>query len=130
VILFIVIIIIIIITYKKLSLCLINWALSHEYSYIRGSGGIAPSFLTSAVDGGKRLASRPCRFIPEEKPPGTHRVRVWSRSGRYGEEKNLAPPKNRTPALEPAARRYTDWAIPYIIIIIIFVYFYVLVLTL
>jgi hypothetical protein len=35
-----------------------------------------------------------------------------SRSGRFGEEKNLAPAGNQTPAVQPVARRYTDWAIP------------------
>jgi hypothetical protein len=33
------------------------------------------------------------------------------RSGRYGEDKNLVPTGNRTPAVQPVARRYTDWAI-------------------
>jgi hypothetical protein len=32
--------------------------------------------------------------------------------GRYAEEKNLAPAGNRTPAVQPVARRYTDWVIP------------------
>jgi hypothetical protein len=47
----------------KLSLCLINYALRHENVW--GSGGIAPVFLTSALDG----ASRPGRFITTEKAP-------------------------------------------------------------
>jgi hypothetical protein len=29
-----------------------------------GGGGIAPPFLTSALDGGERPASRSCRFTP------------------------------------------------------------------
>jgi hypothetical protein len=29
-----------------------------------GSGGTAPHFLNSALDGGEWLASRPCRLIP------------------------------------------------------------------
>jgi hypothetical protein len=33
-----------------------------------------------------------------------------SRSGLCG-EKSLAPAKNRTPAVQPAARRYTNWAV-------------------
>jgi hypothetical protein len=44
----------------KLSLCLINYASRHED--VLGSGGIAPSFLTSAIDGGDWSASRPSRF--------------------------------------------------------------------
>jgi hypothetical protein len=35
-----------------------------------------------------------------------------SRSGRYGEEKNLTPAGNRSPAVQPVALRYTDWGIP------------------
>jgi hypothetical protein len=31
-----------------------------------------------------------------------------SLSGRFGEETNLAPAGNRTPAVQPVARRYTD----------------------
>jgi hypothetical protein len=36
-----------------------------------GSGGIAPPFLTSSLDG-ERPASRPCRFTPGETAPGNH----------------------------------------------------------
>jgi hypothetical protein len=35
-----------------------------------------------------------------------------SRSGRCGEEKDLATAGNRTPILQPVAYRYSDWAIP------------------
>jgi hypothetical protein len=44
----------------KLFLCLINHALCH--GDIWGSGGIAPPFLTSTLDGGEWSASRPGRF--------------------------------------------------------------------
>jgi hypothetical protein len=44
----------------KLSLCLIKWAPHHEDVW--ESGGIAPQFLTSALDGGEWLASRSGRF--------------------------------------------------------------------
>jgi hypothetical protein len=54
----------------KLSLCLINEALCYEH--IWGSGGIAPHFLTSALDGGELSASRPCRFTPREIALGTY----------------------------------------------------------
>jgi hypothetical protein len=37
-----------------------------------GSGVIAPQFLTSALDGGELSASRPGRFTPVERAPGTH----------------------------------------------------------
>jgi hypothetical protein len=51
-----------------------------------GSGGIAPPFLTSALDGGEWSASRPCRFTP-----GTHWIGGWvsPRIGLDGEEKRI-----------------------------------------
>jgi hypothetical protein len=54
----------------KLSLCLISLS-------IWGSRGIAPPFLPSALDGGEWSASRPCRFTPGERAPGTHWIGGW-----------------------------------------------------
>jgi hypothetical protein len=34
-------------------------------------------FLTSALDGGEWLGSRPGRFIPRERAPVTHRIGGW-----------------------------------------------------
>jgi hypothetical protein len=48
-----------------------------------GIRGIAPPFLTSALDGGEWSASRPGRFTVGE-------IASQSRSGRWGEEKNPA----------------------------------------
>jgi hypothetical protein len=59
----------------QLSQCLIRWAARHED--IRGSGGIAPPFLTPAIDWGEWSASRPCRFTPTERAPGTHWIGGW-----------------------------------------------------
>jgi hypothetical protein len=42
----------------------------HEDTW--GSGGIAPPFLTSALERGEWSASRPGRFISGEEIPGTH----------------------------------------------------------
>jgi hypothetical protein len=42
-----------------------------------GSGAIAPSFLTSTLDGGEWSASRPGRFTPERKAAGTHCIGAW-----------------------------------------------------
>jgi hypothetical protein len=41
-------------------------------------------FLTSAL-GGEWLASRPCRFTPGKRAPGTHWIGDWvgPRAGRY-----------------------------------------------
>jgi hypothetical protein len=50
----------------KLSLSLISRALCHEDM---GSGGIAPPFLTLALDRGEWSASCPCHFTPRERAP-------------------------------------------------------------
>jgi hypothetical protein len=42
-----------------------------------GSWGIAPSFLTSAVDGSKWSASRLGRFTTAERAPATHPIGDW-----------------------------------------------------
>jgi hypothetical protein len=54
----------------KVTLCFINFAICHED--IWGSGGIAPPFLTSALDRGEQSASHSGSFIPRERAPGTH----------------------------------------------------------
>jgi hypothetical protein len=77
-----------------------------------GSGGIAPPFLTSALDGDEWSASRPGRFTLRGNCPRYPLDRrlggPQSRSGHYGEEKNLTPAGNRTPVVQPIACRYTD----------------------
>jgi hypothetical protein len=56
-------------------------------------------FLTWALDGGEWSVSRPCRFTPGERTPGTHRIGVWV--GRTASldnvEKVLDPKGNRNP---------------------------------
>jgi hypothetical protein len=61
----------------------------------------------AALSPGKALPCVSCRRLGGPQ----------SRSGRYGENKNLSPAGNRIPAAQPVARRYTDWAIPYPVII-------------
>jgi hypothetical protein len=39
-----------------------------------GGGGIAPPFLTFALDGGERSVARPGRFTPRERSRGPHRI--------------------------------------------------------
>jgi hypothetical protein len=75
--------------------------------------------LTSSLTAGEWSPSRPGRFTPEEKTPGTHWIRGWvgpqSQSGRLGEEKILDATGTRTPDFliaHPVASRYTDYAIP------------------
>jgi hypothetical protein len=75
---------------------------------------MAPPFMTKAL-GGEWSASLSGRFTPGERTPGTHRIGwVGPKGGldAVGEEKNPVPARNRTLAVQPVARRYTDWAIP------------------
>jgi hypothetical protein len=41
------------------------------------SGGIAPLFLTSTLDGGQCSASHLCHFTPGEGSPAIHCIRGW-----------------------------------------------------
>jgi hypothetical protein len=52
-------------------------SLSTCHEDIWGSGGIAPPFLTSALDGGEWSTSHPCCFTPGETALGTHCVGGW-----------------------------------------------------
>jgi hypothetical protein len=58
-----------------------------------GKRDIASSFLTSSLDGGERLASRPSRFTPRRNSipyPLDRRLNgPQRRCGRYEEEKNI-----------------------------------------
>jgi hypothetical protein len=58
----------------------------------------------------------PAALPPRQEPSGTHLTGGWvgpkSRSGCCGEEKNLAPAGNRTPAVQPVVGRCADYAIP------------------
>jgi hypothetical protein len=48
------------------------------------SGGTAPQFLTSALDGGERSDSYTCRFKPSDRAPSTHWI-----GGRSGHSDSL-----------------------------------------
>jgi hypothetical protein len=75
------------------------------------SGGLAPQFLTSALDWGEWSVSRPCRFIPREGAPATHCIGGWVGPRvvwmlwRRGKS---CTARNRTLAIQPIACRYTD----------------------
>jgi hypothetical protein len=59
----------------NLSLCF-NWAPRHEG--VLGEWRYSSTHsLTSALDGGEWSASRPDRFTPKERVPGTHRIGGW-----------------------------------------------------
>jgi hypothetical protein len=70
-------------------------------------------FLTAALDGGERSASCPGRFTQ-----GNHWIGGWvgPRTGlddvEYWKFFNLPGLELRPLDLQPAASRYTDWAIP------------------
>jgi hypothetical protein len=51
--------------------------LSTNHEDVWGSGGIAPPFLTSALDGDVWSASCPGRFTPSEIVPGAHWIGGW-----------------------------------------------------
>jgi hypothetical protein len=61
-------------------------------------------FLTSELAGGEWSASRPGRFTPEERAPGTHWIGGWVDPYR---DSNSDPS-----VVQPVASRYTDFATP------------------
>jgi hypothetical protein len=75
-------------------------------------------FLTSALAGGEWLASRPCRFTPGERVPGTHWIGGWVDPGDgldHVEKRKflIVPGFELRPFGRPAvASRYTDYTIP------------------
>jgi hypothetical protein len=71
--------------------------------------------LTSALDGVKWSASRPGRFTPRERSPGTHWIGGWvgPRAVLDAVVKRKIPnPRGesnpRTSIVQPVAQRYTD----------------------
>jgi hypothetical protein len=69
-----------------------------------GSGGIAPPFFTSALDG-ELSASRPGRFTHREIGPGTHWMGGWvgPRADLDTVKRNICPAGNRTRVVQPVA---------------------------
>jgi hypothetical protein len=69
-------------------------------------GGIAPPFLTSAVVGGERSASRPGRCIPKQRAPrytlDMGLGGLQNRSERYGQEKKSLMPLRESSPGRPA----------------------------
>jgi hypothetical protein len=82
-----------------------------------GNGGMAPPFLTLALDGDDWSTSRSGRFSPTEVAPATNCMEdcmesVWTLQRR---EKFLAPTGNRTPtprSSRPLLSRYTGSGVP------------------
>jgi hypothetical protein len=64
--------------------------------------------LTLALGGGEWSASRPSRFTPKERAPGTHWIGGWVGHSAGGDEKNSQPlPGLEPPIIQPVAQRYT-----------------------
>jgi hypothetical protein len=75
------------------------------------SGGIAPPFLISALDGDEWSALRPCRFTPGETAPFPHCIGGWMgpRSCLSAmERRKILPLLGIEP--QPVTRLYTDLA--------------------
>jgi hypothetical protein len=98
---------------KKLSLCF-NSAPRHEG--VLGEWRYRSTHsLTSALDGGEWSASRPSRFTPRERAPGTHWIGDWvgPRTVLDAVVKRKVPSSRResnprTPIVQPVVQRYTD----------------------
>jgi hypothetical protein len=99
----------------KLSLCLTK---HHAMKAYWRKGCIVHTFLTSALDGGEWSTSRPGRFTPRERAPGTHWIGGWvgprAVLDAVVERKipsSLRVSNPRTSIVQPVTQSYTDWAI-------------------
>jgi len=79
-----------------LSICFLLFNEAPRHEDVLGSGGALHAFLTSALDGGERSASRPGRFTPRERAPLYPLDRklggLQSSSGCGSEKKKSQPP--------------------------------------
>jgi hypothetical protein len=66
---------------------------------------MVPQFFISTLDRDEWPASRPGRFIHGEK--ALH-YPLHRSLGTVEKKKSLVPDRNRTPAVQPEAHRYTD----------------------
>jgi hypothetical protein len=100
----------------KLSLCF-KWAPLHEG--VLGEWKYSSTHsLISALDESEWSASRPCRFTPRERAPGTHWIGGWvsPRAVLDSVVKRKIPSPHResnprAPTIQPVAQRCTDWAV-------------------
>jgi hypothetical protein len=96
---------------------MLNWALRHE-NILGKWRYISTHSLTSALDGGEWSASRPGRFTPKERTPGTHWKGGWvgprAVLDAVVKRKILSLRREsnpRTPIVQPVAQHHTDWAV-------------------
>ena len=66
----------------------------------------------SALDGGGRSTPRPGHFTPEKDPVPIVEEAGWAPELVWTDAENLARTGIRSRAVQPVARRYTDWALP------------------
>jgi hypothetical protein len=83
-----------------------------------GSGVIAPFIFDLSTNGGEWSASRPGRFTPKERAPGTYWLGGWVGPSAVLDavvKRKIPNPRResnpKTPIVQPVAQRYTDRAI-------------------
>jgi hypothetical protein len=78
--------------------------------HIWGSGGIAPPFLTSALNKGEGLHA-PVTLRPGERVPGTHFTGGWvgpRAAVKAVEKTKIRHCRESNPGRQPVARRYAE----------------------
>jgi len=81
---------------------------------VRPIGGLEVyhySFMTTALEGGEGLASRPGSFLPPGKNRYPFFMRLGGPQGRSEQVRKTSPPPGFDPrTVHPVASRYTDYA--------------------
>jgi hypothetical protein len=79
------------------------------------SGGVAPPFLTSSLDGGE-WSIRPCRSTPEERASGTHwiggLVGLTACLDALEWRKISSPSRESNPTVQSVSHCYINSAVP------------------
>jgi hypothetical protein len=98
----------------KLSLCLTK---HHAMKTYWGVEVKLHDSLTSTLEGGEWSVSRPSRFTPRERAPGTHWIGGWVGPGAVLDavvKRKIPSPRResnpKTPIVQPIIQRCTDWA--------------------
>ena len=87
----------------------------HAMKHVGGAEVQLHSFVTSALDKGEWSNSRPDRFTPEKElryPLNTRLGGPRSRSGRYGEHKNVCPYRDSNAESHRSQRGATPTTLP------------------
>jgi hypothetical protein len=96
-------------------------SLANKHNAMKTCGGVdihVYEFLTSAIVGGEWSASRPCRFTPMERAPGTHWTGGWvglrTSLDDMERRKILSPTGTRTPSSRPPASSHSLYRLSYL----------------